>query len=34
MNRLIANELVALGWVGPKKLESKYWSSNAYRFYV
>lgn len=34
MNRLIANELVALGWVGPKKQKSKYWSSNAYRFNV
>lgn len=34
MNRLIANELAALGWVGPKKQESKYWSSNVFRFNV
>jgi broad specificity phosphatase PhoE len=30
MNRLIAKELVALGWGGSTRQESKYWSANIY----
>jgi len=32
MNRLIAKELIALGWSGPAKQQSKYWSASVYRF--
>ncbi|MGZ4956317.1 MAG: histidine phosphatase family protein [Methylobacter sp.] len=32
MNRLIAKELIALGWAGPSKHRSKYWSAGVYRF--
>ena len=31
MNRLIGNELVALGWSRPAKHGSKYWSAGVYR---
>lgn len=31
MNRLIAKELVVLGWVSSAKHESKYWSTNVYQ---
>jgi len=31
MNHLIAKELVALGWTGPAKRESNYWSASVYR---
>lgn len=30
MNRLIAKELLALGWTGYSKYESKYWSTSVY----
>lgn len=30
MNRLIANELLALGWVNRTRHESKYWSTSVY----
>lgn len=30
MNRLIARELVALGWTGAAKHQSQYWSSSVY----
>jgi broad specificity phosphatase PhoE len=30
MNGLIAEELIALGWAGPKKQLSRYWSANIY----
>lgn len=33
MNRLIANELGALGWVGPSKQNSQYWAGNVYHYY-
>jgi broad specificity phosphatase PhoE len=32
MNRLIAKELIALGWVGPTKQQSNYWSASVYVF--
>lgn len=32
MNRLIAKELIALGWVGPAKHRNSYWSTSVYRF--
>ncbi|MGZ8951502.1 MAG: histidine phosphatase family protein [Methylobacter sp.] len=32
MNRLIAKELIALGWVAPAKHQGKYWSAGVYRF--
>lgn len=32
MNRLIAKELIALGWAGPAKQQSKYWGTSVYRF--
>lgn len=31
MNRMIAKELVVLGWVSSTKHESKYWSANVYQ---
>lgn len=31
MNRLIAKELIALGWTGPAKHQSKYWGASVYR---
>lgn len=30
MNRLIARELIAIGWIGAAKHESKYWSTSIY----
>lgn len=30
MNRLIAKELIALGWTAPSKQESKYWGASVY----
>jgi broad specificity phosphatase PhoE len=32
MNRLIAKELIALGWAGPAKHRNSYWSASVYRF--
>jgi len=31
MNRLIAKELITLGWSGPKRQYGKYWSASIYR---
>lgn len=31
MNRLIAKELIALGWSGPAKHQNNYWSASVYR---
>ncbi|TRW93186.1 histidine phosphatase family protein [Candidatus Methylobacter oryzae] len=32
MNRLIAKELIALGWAGPAKHRNSYWDTSVYRF--
>jgi broad specificity phosphatase PhoE len=32
MNRLIAKELIALGWAGRAKHRNNYWSTSVYRF--
>lgn len=32
MNRLIAKELLTLGWLGPRKHENRYWSARIYGF--
>lgn len=32
MNRLIAKELLTLGWLGPRKHENRYWSASIYGF--
>lgn len=32
MNRLIAKELIVLGWNGPAKHQNNYWGASVYRF--